>query len=240
MPKVGCNYQLTINHLTIDVVKKDIKNLRLGIYPPDGKVRITSPLKVDDETIKSFVIAKLRWITKNQAKFSEQPRKSPKEYVSGESHYFKGDRYLLNVIYHPTTPKVVISNPTHLDLYVRHGSIREQREQVLNNWYRQQLKAELPRLIAKWEQIIGVKTNDWGVKKMKTKWGTCNTQAKRIWLNLELIKKPPHCLEYVIVHELVHLLERNHGDRFKAYMTQFMPHWKSYQDELNTFPRSGE
>jgi len=238
MPKVCCNYQLSIDHLTIDVVKKDIKNLRLGIYPPDGQVRITSPLKIDDETIRLFVISKLRWISKNQAKFSGQPRQSAKEYVSGESHYFKGDRYLLNVIYHGTVAKVAIANPTHLDLYVRHGSIREQREQVLNNWYRQQLKAELPRLIAKWEQIIGVRTNDWGVKKMKTRWGTCNPQAKRIWLNLELIKKPPHCLEYVVLHELVHLLERNHGDRFKAYMTQFMPNWKSYQDELNNFSLS--
>lgn len=232
------NSQLFIlnSQLTIDVVKKDIKNLHLGVYPPDGRVRIASPLNVDDETIRLFAISKLRWIKKNQAKFQAQPRTSPREYVSGESHYYKGDRYLLNVIYHAAAPKVVVRNKTYLDLYVRYGSIQEQREQVLTSWYRQQLKAEIPRLIAKWEQVIGVSTNDWGVKKMKTKWGTCNIQAKRIWLNLELIKKPPHCLEYVVVHELVHLLERNHGDRFKAYMTKFMPNWSFYKDELNSLP----
>ena len=233
------NYQLSINNsqLTIDVVKKNIKNLHLRVHPPDGRVSIASPLKVDDETIRLFAISKLSWIQKNQAKFQAQPRISPREYVSGESHYYKGDRYLLNVIYHSAAPKVVIRNKTYIDLYVRHGTIQEQREQVLTNWYRQELKAEIPKLIAKWEQVIGVSINDWGVKKMKTRWGTCNIQAKRIWLNLELIKKPPHCLEYVVVHELVHLLERNHGDRFKAYMTKFMPNWSFYQEELNHLSR---
>ena len=227
---------MKVGDLLIDVVKKDIKNLHLGVYPPDGRVRIASPLKVDDETIRLFAISKLKWIKKNQAKFQAQPRQSPREYVSGESHYYQGDRYLLNVIYHSSAPKVVVRNKTYLDLYVRHGSIQEQREQVLINWYRQQLKSKIPQLIAKWEQVIGVSINDWGVKKMKTRWGTCNIQAKRIWLNLELIKKPQHCLEYVIVHELVHLLERNHGDRFKAYMSRFMPNWNSYKQELNRLP----
>ena len=227
---------MKVGDLLIDVVKKDIKNLHLGVYPPDGRVRIASPLKVDDETIRLFAISKLKWIKKNQAKFQAQPRQSPREYVSGESHYYQGDRYLLNVIYHSSAPKVVVRNKTYLDLYVRHGSIQEQREQVLINWYRQQLKSEIPQLIAKWEQVIGVSINDWGVKKMKTRWGTCNIQAKRIWLNLELIKKPQHCLEYVIVHELVHLLERNHGDRFKAYMSRFMPNWNFYKQELNCLP----
>ncbi len=232
------HYQLSLNNsqLIIDVVKKDIKNLHLSVHPPDGRVRIASPLKVSDESIRLFAISKLNWIKKKQAKFQAQSRQSPREYLSGESHYFKGDRYLLNVIYHPAPPKVVIRNKTYLDLYVRCGSIQEQREYVLINWYRQQLKAELPSLIAKWEKIIGVTINDWGVKKMKTKWGTCNIQAKRIWLNLELIKKPQHCLEYVIVHELVHLLERNHGELFKAYMSQFMPNWGFYKKELNYFP----
>lgn len=227
---------MKIGDLIIDVVRKDIKNLHLAVYPPDGRVRIASPLKLDDESIRLFAISKLGWIKKKQAIFQAQPRQSPREYVSGESHYFKGDRYLLNVIYHQGLAKVVIRNKTYLDLYVRHGSIKEQRELALINWYRQQLKAELPSLIAKWEKVIGVSVNDWGVKKMKTKWGTCNIEAKRIWLNLELIKKPQHCLEYVIVHELVHLLERKHGDRFKAYMNEFMPNWNSYKEELNYFP----
>ena len=225
---------MKVGEIVIDVVKKDIKNLHLRVYPPDGRVRITCPRRLDDETIRQYVISKASWIEKSRAKILDRPRQSPLEYVSGESHYYKGDRFLLNVIYYSSTPKVVIRDRTYLDLYVRHGSISEQREQVLTGWYRQQLKAEIPQLIGKWERIIGVKTNDWGVKKMKTRWGTCNTQAKRIWLNLELIKKPPHCLEYVIVHELVHLLERNHGDRFQAYMTEFMPRWRYYEEELNS------
>ncbi len=227
---------MKIGDLLIDVVKKDIKNLHLGVYPPDGRVRIASPSKVSDESIRLFAISKLSWIKKQQAKFQAQSRQSPREYVSGESHYYKGDRYLLNVIYHQAPPKVVIRNKTYIDLYVREGSSQQQREKVLIEWYRQQLKAELPDLIAQWQQIIGVSINDWGVKKMRTKWGTCNIQAKRIWLNLELIKKPQHCLEYVIVHELVHLLERNHGDLFKAYMNKFMPNWVFYKEELNYLP----
>ncbi len=222
---------MQIGNLTVDVVRKDIKNLYIKIYPPNGEVRIVSPRRLDDATIKKFVIAKKNWIEKKQNKCKNQPVTYAKQYVSGEIHYYKGDRFLLNVIYYQASPKVIIRD-NYLDLYVRHGSITEQKEQVLISWYRQQLKAELPSLIAKWEKIIGVKTNDWGVKKMKTRWGTCNTQAKRIWLNLELIKKPQHCLEYVVVHELVHLLERGHGDRFYAYMTKFMPEWKTYEKQL--------
>ena len=222
---------MKIGDLSVDIVRKDIKNLYIKIYPPNGQVRIVSPRQLDDATIKEFVVAKKNWIEKKQHKYKSQPATSPTEYKSGEIHYYKGDRFILNVIYDRTSPRVVMRE-NYLDLHVRYGSICEQRERVLINWYRQQLKAELPGLIAKWEKIIGVKTNDWGVKKMKTRWGTCNTQAKRIWLNLELIKQPHHCLEYVVVHELVHLLERGHGDRFQAYMTRFMPQWRVYEKQL--------
>lgn len=227
---------MQVGDVSIKVVRKDIKNLYLRVHSPDARVCITSPLKLDDESIRQFAIAKLNWIKKKQAKCRMQPTETPRKYVSGERHYYQGDRYILNVFDHAATSKVVIRDKTNLDLYVRHNSLEEQREQVLDNWYRQQLKAKLPSLIAKWEKVVGVKINDWGVKKMKTRWGTCNIQAKRIWLNLELIKKPPRCLEYVVVHELVHLLERGHGDRFKAYMDQFLPDWRSYQAELNHFP----
>jgi predicted metal-dependent hydrolase len=223
---------MRIGSLEVDVVRKNIKNLYIRVEPPDGQVRIVCPQKLDDLSIREFAGAKIDWIKQKQAKFKAQPVKSPRQYISGESCYFKGDRYLLNVIYHSSAPKVVIEQTT-LNLYVRYGSIREQREQALTNWYRQQLKAELPSLIVKWERIIGVSINAWGVKKMKTRWGTCNIQAKRIWLNLELITKPQHCLEYVIVHELVHLLERLHSDRFWSYVSRFMPQWKQYQAELN-------
>ena len=231
------SYQLLINdELTVNVIKKNIKNINLSVHPPDGRVRISAPWRIDNATIESFVLSKLSWIAQKRAKILARPRQAPKQYLSGESYYYKGDRYLLNIIHSTTTPKVVIRDQTYLDLYVRESSIQQQRAKVLTEWYRCQLKAELPELIAYWQQIIGVEINDWGVKKMKTRWGTCNIQAKRIWLNLELIKKPPYCLEYVVVHELVHLLERNHGDRFKAYMTQFMPDWRSRKEELNLYP----
>ena len=223
---------MKIGELQVEVVRKKIKNLYLRVDSSEGKVRVTCPQQLDDETIRQFVARKTHWIEKQQAKFLARPRPRYLEYSTGELHYFKGDPYLLNIIYHRAAPKVVIEG-TRLNLYVRYNSIREQKERVIIDWYRQQLKTELPRLIAKWSKIVGVNINDWGVKKMKTRWGTCNIKARRIWLNLELIKHPPTSLEYVVVHELVHLLERKHNARFQAYMDRFMPHWQRYQEQLN-------
>lgn len=223
---------MQIGDLVINLVRKDIKNLYIKVYPPNGEVRIVAPRYLDEATIAKFAIAKQDWIAKKRQQYQGRALISPPKYKSGEIHYYKGDRLILQVIEHQASPKVIIRDGQYLDLYLRKGSTTEKRERVLLDWYRQQLKAELPDIIAKWSQIIGVKINDWGVKKMKTRWGTCNTQAKRIWLNLELIKKPHHCLEYVVVHELVHLLERGHGDCFQAYMTQFMPNWQRYQEDL--------
>ena len=232
-------HQITVADLVIDVVRKDIKNLHLGVYPPHGRVRVATPRKINDEAVRLFVVSKLGWIKKQRLKFAGQERQSPREYVTGESHYVAGDRYLLNVIYQPGAPKVVIRNKTQLDLYVRPGSDLAQRRRVLTEWYRRQLKAQIPALLAKWQPIIGVAANEWGVKQMKTRWGTCNIRARRIWLNLELAKKPTHCLEYIIVHELVHLHERLHNDRFRQLMDRFMPQWRSYRDELNQWVADG-
>jgi len=228
-------HQITVNDIVIDVVRKDIKNLHLAVYPPTGRVRIATPLNIDDESVRLFAISRLAWIKKEQEKYEAQERQSAREYISGESHYFKGSRYLLNVVYQKGNPKVVIRNKTTIDLYVREGSNIEQRKRVMTEWYRRQIKEKIPHYVAKWEPIIGVKVNDWGVKKMKTKWGSCNTTAHRIWLNLELVKKPVHCLEFIIVHEMVHLLERHHNDRFIAIMDKSMPQWKLYREELNRF-----
>lgn len=186
-------YQITVGELVIDVARKDIKNLHLAVYPPDGRVRIATPLHIDDEAVRLFAISKLGWIKKHQANFETQERQSKREFVSGESHYFQGKRYLLNVIYYQGKPKVEVRNNTYIDLYVREGSNEAQRQQVMMSWYRQQLKQEIPLLIAKWQKNMGVQVENWGVKLMKTKWGTCNIQAKRIWLNLELAKKDKHC-----------------------------------------------
>ena len=227
-------YTLKINEkLFIDVVRKDIKNIHLAVYPPNGRVRIAVPLRIDDESVRLFAISKIAWIGKHQRKFENQAQQSSREYLEKESYYFEGRRYLLRITEHNAPAKVEIKTKTHLDLFVRPNTSTEQRQAILTEWYRQQLKAQLPALIAKWEKIIGVTVNDWGVKQMKTKWGTCNINAGRIWLNLELIKKPEHCLEYVVVHEMVHLLERHHNDNFTAYMDQFLPQWRSCCAELN-------
>ena len=233
-------HQISVSDVVVDVVRKDIKNLHLAVYPPDGRVRVAVPLLIDDEAVRLAVISKLAWIKRQQALFQGQDRQSAREYVSRESHYYWGERYLLNVAYHDAPPQVIVRNKTTLDLFVREGSDTAQRERVLQEWYRRQLKAAIPPLIAKWEPIIGVEVAEWRVKRMKTKWGTCTIEARRIWLNLELVKKPPQCLEYIIVHEMVHLLERLHNERFVAYMDEFIPQWRLLRDELNQAPLAHE
>jgi hypothetical protein len=230
------SHQITVHGLDVEVVRKNIKHLHLAVYPPNGRVRVAAPLRINDEAVRLAVISKLAWIKRQQARFEGQERQSAREYVSGESHYFQGRRYRLNVIYQDGPPQVSIRNNTRLDLIVRPGSDTWQHERVLLTWYRQQLKILIPPLIAKWEPILGVHVAEWGVKQMQTRWGTCNIQARRIWLNLELIKKPELCLEYVVVHELVHLLERKHNDRFAALMDQAMPQWRLHREELNHVP----
>lgn len=226
--------KLMVGDIEIELIKKNIKNLHLSVLPPDGRVRISAPKKLDDETIRLFAISKLSWIKKQQVKFQNQERQPERDFVSGESHYFLGERYLLNVIYtNKRKQGVEVRNKTYLDLFVRENSNKEQREKVMREWYRRKLKALIPPLIEKWEPIIGVEVDACGVKLMKTRWGSCNTTARRIWLNLELAKKNPVCLEYIVVHEMVHLLERLHNEKFVAYMDKFLPDWRSTRAELN-------
>ena len=229
-------HQIVVNNMVVDVVRKKIKNLHLAVYPPNGRVRVAAPLHIDDEAVRLAVISRLVWIKRQQAKFEGQERQSAREYVSGESHYFHGNRYLLDVVYRDAPPKVILHSNSQLELSVRPGSDTIQRERVLLNWYRQQLKEEIPTYISKWEAIIGVEVAEWRIKQMKTKWGTCNIEQRRIWLNLELAKKSTRCLEYIIVHELVHLMERKHNERFIALMDQFMPQWRLLRAELNQAP----
>lgn len=227
--------QLTVADLTVDVVRKRIKNLHLAVYAPDGRVRVATPLTLSDESIRLYVLAKLTWIRRQQAKFEGQARQSEREYVQRESHYVWGQRYLLQIIEHNAPPRIERPGPQRLTMHVRPGTNEAQRRNILSKWYRGELKAQVPTLIAKWEPIMGVSVADWGVKQMKTKWGTCNIDARRIWLNLELAKKPLPCLEYIIVHEMAHLLERHHNDRFRTLLDQFIPNWRTVREELNAF-----
>jgi predicted metal-dependent hydrolase len=229
--------QITVANIKIDVVKKKIKNLHLAVYPPTGRVRIAAPVQTNDEAIRLFAVSKLGWIKRHQRTFENQDRETAREFVSGESHYYNGKRYLLKVIEQDAAPRVEMQHKK-IELYVRTNSTTKQRAKVLNEWFREQLKKQIPELIEKWEGKMKVKLNEWGVKQMKTKWGTCNMESKRIWLNLELAKKPQRCLEYIIVHELVHLLERHHNDNFVSYMDKFLPQWRIKKKELNNLPVS--
>jgi hypothetical protein len=231
---------INISGLSVEVVRKDIKNLHLGVYPPNGRVRIAAPLSLSNDAVRLAVIGKLGWIKRHQSKFKEQLRQSMREMVSGESHYFLGQRYRLRVIENNWPAKVTLRRNASMDLSIRKASSTEEREQVLLRWYRTQLKALIPPILDKWQSMLGVKVAEWGVKKMKTKWGSCNPIARRIWLNLELAKKPVQCLEYIILHEMIHLLERHHNDRFTAYMDKFMPRWRQIREILNKGPLGHE
>jgi predicted metal-dependent hydrolase len=229
--------QISLGDINVDVTYKDIKNVYVSVYPPSGKVRISAPLHLDLDTLRIFAITRLGWIRKQQTKLREQERESPREYIERESHYYLGKRYLLKVSEIDFPPKVLLNHST-IEMHLRPAMNTEKREEILDEWYRERLKEIIPLFIRQWEKILNVSVRAFGVKKMKTKWGSCNQKAGRIWLNLELSKKPPQCLEYVIFHEIVHLLERKHGEKFTSYMDKFLPMWKSYKEELNRFPLS--
>lgn len=231
---------IKVSGLSVDIVRKDIKNLHLGVYPPNGRVRVAAPLAVSNDAVRLAVIGKLGWIKRQRAKFNAQPRQSPREMVSGESHYFQGRRYRIRIVESQGASAVVLRNKSTLELHVRHGASSEQRLQLLQRWYRAQLKTTIPSILEKWEPLLGVSVAHWGIKRMKTKWGSCNIEASRIWLNLELAKKPLQCLEYVVVHEMLHLVERHHNDRFVGLMDRYLPQWRIYREELNQAPLGHE
>jgi predicted metal-dependent hydrolase len=226
---------LELGGITLDVVRKDIKNVHLSVYPPTGRVRISAPLRMSLDTIRLFAISKLGWIKQQQKKLREQERESPREYLDRESHYVWGKRFLLKVVEEDVAPNVKMQHDTML-LRVRPGADDEIREAVVASWYRQLLKSVLPPLIEVWEPRLSVTVNGFFVQQMKTKWGSCNPAARTIRLNTELAKKPKECFEYIVVHEMVHLLEPTHNSRYIAMMDQFIPKWRLYRDILNRLP----
>jgi hypothetical protein len=233
-------HRISVAGLAVNVVRKDIKNLHLGVYPPNGRIRVAAPQSMDDEAVRLAVSTKLAWIKRQQKRFKDQERQPPRQYVYRESHYYFGQRYLLHVIEEDGPARIMIRNKTTLDLHIPKGTDITKRGQIMHAWYRKELKARIPDLIEKWEPIIGVNVTFWGIKKMKTKWGSCNSRAGRIWLNLELAKKPVQCLEFIVVHEMVHMLERHHNDDFKDIMDHLISQWRFYRDELNRAPLGHE
>ena len=234
------NQMITVSDISIEIVRKDIKNLHLSVNPPEGNVRISVPSHTSDDNVRLAIVSRLPWIKKQQEEFKKQPRQIERMYVSGESHFFKGQRYQLDVIEGKIKHCLKIKNNTKMILTVRKNTTKENKALVVNDWYRNHLKSEIPKLLQKWQPIIGKEVNDWRVKKMKTKWGSCNISAKRIWLNLELAKKSPECLEYILVHELVHLHERHHNENFMKLMDKFLPNWRHARDILKSEPLAHE
>ena len=229
-------HRLEVRGIPVQVVRKRIKHMHIGVYPPQGRVRVSAPLSVDDDSVRLAVISRLSWIRAKRAEFAAQERQVQREFVSGESHYFEGRRYRLDVDESDELPSVSLLNNQWMRLQVRPGAHRDAREATLDKWYRHTLRERLPALIEKWQPVVGEHIEDVRIKKMKTRWGSCNVEARRIWLNLELAKKPPECVEYVLVHELAHLIERRHNTRFHDLMNSFMPTWRLRRDDLNRAP----
>lgn len=224
---------LQVGSIEALVIRKPIKNLHLSVLPPLGKIRVSAPIAMKDDAIRTLLATRLAWIRKQQARFEGQERQTRREYVSGENCYLWGKRCRLEVVYEDKPPSVSLKGKDKIILSVRSNSNRAKREQVMMEWHRKELRGVVVGLLDRWQKTVGVQVNSWGIKRMKTRWGTCNQKAGRIWLNLELAKKPEHCLDFIIAHEMTHLLEKNHNDRFKAHLDRFMPRWRQYKEELN-------
>jgi predicted metal-dependent hydrolase len=223
----------------VEVVRKDIKHLHLAVYPPDGRVRVAAPLRVEEEAVKLAVVTRLGWIRRKQESLRLQDRQSEREYVTGETHYFLGRRLRLRLVDEPRS-SVRVAGPDSLEMRVPAETSAKKRGQVMHEWYRRELRDRVPALLERWEPRVGVDVSAVGIKRMRTRWGSCNADARRVWLNLELAKKPPRCTEYVLVHEMVHILERRHNERFRSLMDDFLPSWRLHRDALNQEPLAYE
>ncbi len=233
------NETITIGELSIRVTRKDIKNVHLSVHPPDGRVTMSAPASTRLDVARAYAISKLAWIRVQQDKLEKQEREIPREFIERESHYLWGRRYLLTVKYKEAKPEVSIDHK-RITLTVRPGTPLEKREQIILDWHRLQLHQVIPGIIKKWEKKLNVKVAAYFLQRMKTKWGSCNHKAGNIRLNAELVKKPKDLLEYVIVHEMVHLIEPTHSDHFTAILAEHYPFWRESRAELNELPLGAE
>jgi predicted metal-dependent hydrolase len=227
--------RIQLRDIRVDVVRKQIKNVHLSVHPPTGRVRIAAPERMSLDTVRVFAIAKLPWIKKQQQKLREQERETPRVYIGRESHYVWGKRYLLKVV-EADQPALVELSHGQMMLRVRRSTSKAKRQAIVEEWHRELLRKAVPPLIEKWERSMGLTVRRFFVQRMKTKWGSCNHRAGSIRLNTDLARKPKECLEYIVVHEMIHLLEPTHNARFIALMDQFMPKWRSQREVLNRLP----
>ncbi|MBN8868271.1 MAG: M48 family metallopeptidase [Solirubrobacterales bacterium] len=233
------NAYLTVRGIGVDVVYKDIKNLHIGVYPPIGRVRVAAPERLDDDQVRLAVIQRLSWIKRQREKLQAASRQSEREMITGESHYVWGIRRRLKVVERPGRTNIEIDGE-RLVLYASPEATTEERRVALDRWYREQLRQAIPALIAEWETKLDVTVPKWTIRRMKTKWGSCNRETRHLWFNLELAKKHPNCLEYIVVHEMTHYFERSHTERFTKLMDKQLPDWRSRRDQLNEAPLTEE
>jgi hypothetical protein len=227
--------RLDLGGIPVEVSFKDIKNVHLSVYPPTGRVRISAPARMTLDTVRVFAISKLGWIKQQQKKLREQERETHREYLNQESHYLWGKRYLLRVIEDRRSPSIEVQH-SRLLLHVPIGTNEQKMQVIVAEWYRNQIKAAITPVISRWASVMDVEVSGFYVQQMKTKWGSCNHRAGTIRLNTELAKKPKECLEYVVVHEMAHLIEPTHNPRFISIMDRFMPNWRLRRDQLNRLP----
>ena len=233
------NGYLTVAGINVDVVYKNIKNMHISVYPPIGRVRVAAPDRLDEDAIRLAIVQRLPWIKKQRDQLQAAERQSEREMITGESHYVWGQRLRLKMIENTGRPHLDVVG-SKLQLSAPAGTDNAHRRKLLESWYRKQIKAAIPSLIEKWEPIIGREIKGWTARRMKTKWGSCNPDTGRVWFNIELSKKHPGCLEYIVVHEMTHLLERTHNDRFVELMDKHLPNWRATRDELNGAPLAEE
>jgi len=226
---------IQLGGISVEVFRKKIKNIHLSVNPPEGHVRISCPSRYTLEKVRSYALTKLVWIKQQQRKLKEQSRESPHQYSDKESHYLWGKRYLLKVVETDGASKVELK-AHKLILHLRPGASLERRAEIVEEWYRERLKSAIVRLITKWEPIIGVKVQGFFVQRMKTKWGSCSSSRQTIRLNSELARKPRACLEYLVVHEMIHILEPSHNARFRTLLDKHLPSWQNRKKTLNSLP----
>jgi predicted metal-dependent hydrolase len=232
---------IVVSSIRVEVVRKDIKNLHLAVYPPGGHVRIAIPSRLKDETVRLAIVSRLGWIRRQRKRFESQDRQSQREVVSGETHYFRGRPYRLSLVIHAVgRTKINVRGDHRMELHSPQALDLRRRVAVLDQWYRDYLRSKVPIIIQKWEPVLGIRVDDWRIKRMKTRWGTSSSTARRVWVNVELAKKPPPCLEFVVLHEMVHFLERQHNGRFRTLMDRLMPNWRQHRDALNRAPLAHE
>jgi hypothetical protein len=230
---------LSVRGIDVDVIYKDIKNLHIGVYPPMGRVRVAAPQRLDDDQVRLAVIQRLPWIKRQRKELQDAPRQSEREVVTGESHYVWGVRRRLKIVERPGRAHLEVDGE-RLVLYTPADSPVDKRREYLSQWYREQLRDAIPDLIAGWEARLDVSVPKWSIRRMKTKWGSCNRETRHLWFNVELAKKHPDCLEYIVVHEMAHYFERSHGERFTKLMDTYLPDWRSRRDQLNGAPLAEE